>query len=164
MKTIARLPDANREGHFYQIEAALPDTLRTSLARSFPFRQNMTGTARIFTKDRRLLERLLGKFWRKWIVFKKESKPVCIIVTEIGPSMSNKFFETLQTLERLDGLIRRKATGKPGALAQRLGSVSGRCTSWYLLCANSAPRWSIATNGKRTTTPKKSSFAASCLC
>ncbi|MBK8043598.1 MAG: HTH domain-containing protein [Haliscomenobacter sp.] len=35
--------------------------------------------------------------------------------------MSNKFFETLQTLERLDGLIRRKATGKPGALAQRLG-------------------------------------------
>ena len=35
--------------------------------------------------------------------------------------MSYKFFETLQTLERLDGLIRRKGTGKPLALAQRLG-------------------------------------------
>ena len=65
VKTIARLPDANREGaFFYQIEAALPDTLRTSYGKILPFRQNMTGTARIFTKDRRLLERLLGKMDR----------------------------------------------------------------------------------------------------
>ncbi len=66
VKTIARLPDANREGaFFYQIEAALPDTLRTSYGKILPFRQNMTGTARIFTKDRRLLERLLGKILEK---------------------------------------------------------------------------------------------------
>ncbi len=32
-----------------------------------------------------------------------------------------KFFEQLNLLERLDGLIRRKATGKPTELARRLG-------------------------------------------
>jgi hypothetical protein len=32
-----------------------------------------------------------------------------------------KFFEQLNLLERLDGLIRRKATGKPTELASRLG-------------------------------------------
>jgi hypothetical protein len=32
----------------------------------------------------------------------------------------SKFFETLDLIDRLDGLIRRKATGKPSELARRL--------------------------------------------
>jgi hypothetical protein len=31
-----------------------------------------------------------------------------------------KFFEMLELIDRLDGLIRRKATGKPSELARRL--------------------------------------------
>ncbi len=62
---ISRLPDTDQEGKFfYQVEVKLPDTLRSSYGKTIPFRQNLSGTARIVTKERRVLERLLGKMWQ----------------------------------------------------------------------------------------------------
>lgn len=59
---ISRLPAADQEGKFfYQVEVKLPDTLRSSYGKIIPFRQNLSGTAQIVTKKRRILERLLGK-------------------------------------------------------------------------------------------------------
>ncbi len=62
---ISRLPAANQEGKFfYQVEVKLPNTLHSSYNKIIPFRQNLSGTARIVTKERRMLERLLGKLWQ----------------------------------------------------------------------------------------------------
>lgn len=62
---ISRLPAADQEGKFfYQVEVKLPDTLRSSYNKIIPFRQNLSGTARIVTKERRMLERLIGKLWQ----------------------------------------------------------------------------------------------------
>lgn len=62
VSNISRLPIADQEGKFfYQVEVKLPDTLLSSYGKTIPFRQNLSGTARIVTKERRMLERLLGK-------------------------------------------------------------------------------------------------------
>lgn len=65
VRNISRLPVADQEGKFfYQVEVQLPDTLRSSYGKTIPFRQNLSGTARIVTKERRMLERLIGKLWQ----------------------------------------------------------------------------------------------------
>lgn len=62
---ISRLPSPDQEGKFnYQIEVQLPDKLRSSYGKIIPFRQNLSGTARIVTKERRMLEKLIGKLWQ----------------------------------------------------------------------------------------------------
>jgi hypothetical protein len=62
--SMARLPEADAEGKpQYRVLVALPDTLRSSYGKPIPFRQNMSATARIVTRERRVLERLLGRLW-----------------------------------------------------------------------------------------------------
>lgn len=59
---IAKLPSVDEEGKFfYQIKVSISDTLISSFGMKIPFRQNLSGTARIITKERRMLERILGK-------------------------------------------------------------------------------------------------------
>ncbi|MFA6150307.1 MAG: hypothetical protein WC716_03235 [Chitinophagaceae bacterium] len=44
----------------YRIYVQLPDTLITSYNKKIPFNPEMTATARIITKDRNLLQRLVA--------------------------------------------------------------------------------------------------------
>ncbi len=56
---ISRLPAADQEGKFfYQVAVKLPDTLRSSYGKIIPFRQNLSGTARIVPRN--------GGFGRLW--------------------------------------------------------------------------------------------------
>jgi multidrug resistance efflux pump len=45
----------------YLLDIRLPDTLRTSYGNVIPFRPEMSGTARIITEDRRVIERIFGR-------------------------------------------------------------------------------------------------------
>lgn len=55
------VPDA--QGMFRRtVTVALPDSLVTTYGRRINFQQNLTGTARIITQDRTLLERLFDQF------------------------------------------------------------------------------------------------------
>lgn len=49
-----------QQGAMYRIYVQLPDTLITSHHRKIPFNPEMTATARIITKDRNLLQRLVA--------------------------------------------------------------------------------------------------------
>lgn len=57
---IAPLPQQNKEGATYRVAIALPDTLTTTYKRPLVFNAEMTGTARIITKKRNLLQRLVA--------------------------------------------------------------------------------------------------------
>ena len=46
----------------YEMEIGLPDTLVTNYGNFIPFKHNMTGTARIITKDRSFLSRVFEQF------------------------------------------------------------------------------------------------------
>jgi HlyD family secretion protein len=55
------LPDQN--GQYLRLATvALPDTLLTSYGKTLPFRYNLSGTARVITAERTLLQRLLDQF------------------------------------------------------------------------------------------------------
>jgi multidrug efflux pump subunit AcrA (membrane-fusion protein) len=59
---ISSLPTKDKEGQlFYEITCRLPDTLVSSIGKLLPFRQRLTGTAQIITKDRSVLRRLLDR-------------------------------------------------------------------------------------------------------
>ena len=45
----------------YLLELSLPDTLRSTYGKLLPFKPEMSGTARIVTEERRVLERILGQ-------------------------------------------------------------------------------------------------------
>jgi multidrug resistance efflux pump len=63
VKSIARLPLADQEGKFYyEVIADLPHALHNAYG-TLPYRPNLSGTAYVFTKERRILERMLGKIW-----------------------------------------------------------------------------------------------------
>jgi hypothetical protein len=55
------LPDQNNE-YFRLATVALPDSLTTSYGKTLPFQYNLSGTARIITAERTLLQRLLDQF------------------------------------------------------------------------------------------------------
>ena len=56
---IASLPvTLESEEPGYEMEMRLPDTLETNYGNFIPFKHNMTGTARIITKDRSFLSRV----------------------------------------------------------------------------------------------------------
>jgi multidrug resistance efflux pump len=55
---IALVPDPTD----YLLEIDLPDTLVTTYQRTLPFTQELPGTARIITEDRRILERIFDQF------------------------------------------------------------------------------------------------------
>lgn len=59
VKQIALVP----EEEFYVLEIALPDTLVTTYNKIIPFAQEMEGTAKIITEDRRILERIFDRFF-----------------------------------------------------------------------------------------------------
>lgn len=50
----------SQQGAMYRIYVQLPDTLLTSYKKQIPFNPEMTATARIITKDRNLLQRLVA--------------------------------------------------------------------------------------------------------
>jgi multidrug resistance efflux pump len=55
------LPDQN--GQYLRLATvALPDTLLTSYGKTLPFRYNLSGSARVITAERTLLQRLLDQF------------------------------------------------------------------------------------------------------
>ena len=55
------LPDQN--GQYLRLATvALPDTLLISYGKTLPFRYNLSGTARVITAERTLLQRLLDQF------------------------------------------------------------------------------------------------------
>lgn len=59
---ISSLPTKDQEGQlFYEITCRLPDTLVGSIGKPLPFRQRLTGTAQIITKDRSVVRRLLDR-------------------------------------------------------------------------------------------------------
>lgn len=64
VKDIALVPTTNAKGETatYEIIVLLPDTLRTNYQKVIPFRQNMTATVVIITKDKRILERIFENF------------------------------------------------------------------------------------------------------
>ncbi len=45
----------------YLLELSLPDTLRSTYGKLLPFKPEMTGTARVVTEERRVLDRILGQ-------------------------------------------------------------------------------------------------------
>ncbi len=57
VKSIALVPD----GDNYFLEIALPDSLVTTYKRAIPFSQELSGTARVVTEDRRVLERVFDQ-------------------------------------------------------------------------------------------------------
>ena len=53
----------NQQGEYLRLATvALPDTLLTSYGKTLPFRYNLSGTARVITAERSLLQRLLDQF------------------------------------------------------------------------------------------------------
>jgi len=54
---ISLLPQENE----YALDLFLPDSLITSSGKYLPFRQEMSGQARIITEDRRIIDRIFGK-------------------------------------------------------------------------------------------------------
>ena len=60
--SISALPQVGKGSAYYRISITLPDSLVTSYHRPVPFKAEMTGTARIITKDRNLLRRLISGF------------------------------------------------------------------------------------------------------
>ncbi|TXF83350.1 hypothetical protein FUA23_21615 [Neolewinella aurantiaca] len=53
----------NQQGEYLRLATvALPDTLLTSYGKTLPFRYNLSGTARVITAERTLLQRLLDQF------------------------------------------------------------------------------------------------------
>lgn len=58
---LAALPQKEEAGEAYLVEVNLSDTLNTSYGKPIPFRQEMTGVARIVTEDRRVLERIFDR-------------------------------------------------------------------------------------------------------
>jgi hypothetical protein len=59
---ISLLPVQDKEGQlFYDITCRLPDTLVSSIGKPLPFRQRLTGTAQVITKDRSVMRRLLDR-------------------------------------------------------------------------------------------------------
>ena len=62
MDAISRLPVQDGEGQlFYEITCHLPDSLVTSIGKPLPFRQRLTGTAQVITKDQSIMERVLDR-------------------------------------------------------------------------------------------------------
>ena len=62
VKKIALLP----QGNSYLLEVGLPDNLLTTYNEELPFRQQMSGQAKIITEERRYLERLFDKVTSAW--------------------------------------------------------------------------------------------------
>ena len=55
---IAPIPTKNEEGeNYYLVESYLPENLITSYKKFIPFKQQLSGTATIITKEKRLIER-----------------------------------------------------------------------------------------------------------
>ena len=62
VNAISRLPVQDGEGQlFYEITCHLPDSLVTSIGKPLPFRQRLTGTAQVITKDQSIMERVLDR-------------------------------------------------------------------------------------------------------
>jgi multidrug efflux pump subunit AcrA (membrane-fusion protein) len=62
LDAISRLPTPDKDGNLvYEITCGLPDTLTSSIGRPLPFRQKLTGTAQIITKDRSVMHRMLDR-------------------------------------------------------------------------------------------------------
>lgn len=57
---MALLPQQEGQEKHYQLDVLLPSALTTSTGVAAPFRPEMTGTLRIATDDRRVLERVFG--------------------------------------------------------------------------------------------------------
>ena len=55
---ISLVPQRNDKGSAYLLELSLSDSLNTNYNKAIPFRQEMEGTANIFTNDKRVLERI----------------------------------------------------------------------------------------------------------
>lgn len=58
IENISLVPQKGKEGNVYLLELALTDSLNTSYNKSIVFRQEMEGTASIFTNDKRILDRI----------------------------------------------------------------------------------------------------------
>lgn len=59
--SVASLSLVPQDG-MYLLDMMMPDSLLTSYGHSIPFAQELTGTARIITKDRRILARIFDQF------------------------------------------------------------------------------------------------------
>lgn len=55
---ISLVPQRNEQGNAYLLELSLTDSLNTNYGEEIPFRQEMEGTASIFTNEKRVLERV----------------------------------------------------------------------------------------------------------
>lgn len=59
---ISQLPVQNAEGQLiYEISCYLPDSLVTSIGKNLPFRQRLTGTVQVITKDQSIMKRLFDR-------------------------------------------------------------------------------------------------------
>lgn len=61
--SLAPIAVPDQDGSYVRLATvALPDTLNTSYGKTLPFRYNLTGTARVITAERTLLQRVLNQF------------------------------------------------------------------------------------------------------
>lgn len=59
VESISRVPENTEKGLCYTVVVALPDGLESTYHKTFPFVQNMDGTAEIITEDMRLIEHFI---------------------------------------------------------------------------------------------------------
>ena len=63
---IAALPTAGKDGSYYRVSVALPDTLLSSFGKRLPFSPEMAAKARIITLDRSMIQRLFSSIAGSW--------------------------------------------------------------------------------------------------
>ena len=59
---MALIPKKGEKSNSYQLSLSLPKTLTTNYQKTIPFSQEMEGTAKIVTEDKRVLERIMQRF------------------------------------------------------------------------------------------------------
>ena len=59
---IALVPQKGKESNSYQLALTMPKNLITNYQKTIPFSQEMEGTAKIITEDKRVLERIMERF------------------------------------------------------------------------------------------------------
>lgn len=59
VESISSVPERSNGALYYTVDVALPDGLKSSYKKDFPFVQDMDGTAEIITEDMRLIEQFI---------------------------------------------------------------------------------------------------------
>jgi multidrug efflux pump subunit AcrA (membrane-fusion protein) len=60
---VALIPKKNKKGNNYQLTLTIPKILMTNYEKTIPFNQGMEGTAKVITEDKRILERVMQRFF-----------------------------------------------------------------------------------------------------